>query len=103
MLGLLCFLCSAIALVYYAAFFDVSVSVPGGEVLGISRVNNIGLMSDRQNGIMFSGVGVVIGLLLMVLGHQPKKRQCPFCKEAVREDAAICKHCGKDLPEIKKT
>ncbi len=27
-------------------------------------------------------------------------RKCPFCAELVKKDAAICKHCGKDLPEL---
>ena len=23
-------------------------------------------------------------------------KQCPFCKEVIKIDAVICKHCGKD-------
>ncbi|RLB34576.1 MAG: large conductance mechanosensitive channel protein MscL, partial [Deltaproteobacteria bacterium] len=26
------------------------------------------------------------------------KRICPFCKEKVKENATICKHCGSKLP-----
>lgn len=39
--------------VYFFLFFDTSVAVPNGEILGIDRVNNLGLMSDRQNGMLF--------------------------------------------------
>ena len=41
--------------IYYTFFFDVSVPVNGME----TRVNNIGLLSDRQNGIIF-GFGMMI-------------------------------------------
>lgn len=53
--------------VYFMFMFDTSVEVPGAEALGISsgRVNNIGLLSDRQNGIVcgfgFAFFGVIMG------------------------------------------
>ena len=28
------------------------------------------------------------------------KRICPFCKEKVKENATICKHCGSELPAL---
>ena len=57
-------------------------------------------------------VGFVIGLLLGLLGvvvvlvAEPKgtnlpdklRKQCPFCKEVIRSDAIVCKHCGRDIP-----
>lgn len=27
-------------------------------------------------------------------------KQCPFCKEIVKLDAVVCKHCGKKIFEI---
>jgi hypothetical protein len=27
-------------------------------------------------------------------------RKCPFCKEKVREDAMLCKHCKSELPPL---
>lgn len=41
-------------IIYYMFFFDTSVAVPGAESLGIEsgRVNNIGLLADKQNGIL---------------------------------------------------
>lgn len=28
------------------------------------------------------------------------KRECPFCKEKVKENATICKHCKSELPPL---
>jgi hypothetical protein len=25
-------------------------------------------------------------------------RDCPFCAERVKQNAKVCKHCGRDLP-----
>ncbi len=27
-------------------------------------------------------------------------KKCPFCAELVKAEAKICKHCGKDFPEL---
>ena len=29
-------------------------------------------------------------------------RKCPFCAELVKAEAALCKHCGKELPAIER-
>lgn len=30
----------------------------------------------------------------------PAERICPFCAEAVKAAAVVCKHCGRDLPAM---
>ena len=37
---------------YFLFFFDTSVDVPEGEDIGITSVNNLGLMHDRQLGMI---------------------------------------------------
>jgi hypothetical protein len=58
------------ALVYYLKFFDVSVETPSltwmGQTVGGERVNNIGLMQDRQNGLLLGALGAVVGLALLL-------------------------------------
>ena len=58
---------------YFFAVFDTSVAVPITEVLGQTagggRVNNLGLMSQRQNGVIISCVVAVIGVIAYVAGR----------------------------------
>lgn len=75
-LGALIFFCGVLATFYFFAVFDTSVTIPTREILGQTfggqRVNNIGLMQDKQNGIMV-GMGVsAFGMLLMYTGRPQK-------------------------------
>ena len=55
---------------------------------------------------------VTAGLLMALLGSKgssqtssmpvsssSEQRVCPFCAESVKEEAIVCKHCNRDLPE----
>ncbi len=57
---------------FWANSLDVSVEVPtqyvAGQTIGGGRVNNIGLMQERQNYLMMGGLAVVIGVILAVAG-----------------------------------
>lgn len=69
-IGVLMIIGGIVAVIYFVAFFDTSVEAPTTEILGQTigggRVNNIGLMNDRSNGIMI-GIGTAIfGLILSV-------------------------------------
>ncbi len=39
-----------------------------------------------------------IGWLIVGVFMRSRLRQCPHCAERVKEEAKVCKHCGRDLP-----
>ena len=54
---------------YFFFLFDTSVPVPtmtiGGNTVGGGRVNNIGLLSQKQNGINLGMGGAILGAILL--------------------------------------
>jgi len=69
------FLLGGLALAgYYFLVFDVSVAEPAttilGQTIGGGRINNLGLMSDRQNGIIIGMSGAILGAILMYAGRR---------------------------------
>lgn len=63
---------------FFAFSMDTSVEV-GGEVIGegeysitvpVQRVNNLGLMNEKQNYIMGSGLMILIGVLLFIFAKK---------------------------------
>ncbi|AZD67603.1 hypothetical protein SAMN04489802_2809 [Pseudomonas chlororaphis] len=87
-----------------AMVMDVSVSS------GMGRVNNLGLMADRQNYTIIGGVLLIAGLLMTMLGRRNQitqadaagaaTRPCPLCAEPIKLAAIKCKHCGADVEPI---
>ena len=62
---------------YFLVYFDTTVEVPGRKITDTitipgTRVNNIGLMNDRQNGINLGFGAAVVGLILLVIQHRKK-------------------------------
>lgn len=68
-------LMAGLSLGAYAYSMDTSVSVNySGSSYGLpNRVNNLGLMQDRQNYLIGAGVLAIIGVILIVTAKQPKK------------------------------
>lgn len=71
------------------------------------RVNNIGLMAERQNHLILSGITIIIGILLFGFGSLSEnsnnnaqgKIACPFCSEKIISGAKFCRFCQKELPD----
>ena len=80
-LGAFLFLLGIIGM-FLALSMDTSVQVPVqhilGETIGGGRVNNIGLMQDRQNYLIGSGVIVLCGLLLGLFGGGSTRTHLPL-------------------------
>jgi hypothetical protein len=68
-LGFLACLGGVAAMMYYWLFFDTTV------IAGGLAVNNIGLMQDRQSGIIVGVAFAVIGLACVALAQYGVKRK----------------------------
>lgn len=84
-----------------ALAMDVSVSS------GAGRVNNIGLMAERQNLILIGGLMLLVGVIMAVAGRGQvvvksfsDVRACPICAETIKCAAVKCKHCGSEVESI---
>jgi len=75
-LGVIMLLVGLAVAIYFFLFFDTSVEVPTtelfGQTFGGERVNNIGLMNQRTNGVIF-GMGIAIIGLILALVTKGKK------------------------------
>jgi hypothetical protein len=89
----------------FALSMDVSVATGSG-----GRVNNLGLMADRQLHTIVGGMIALAGLLLVLLGGKGSAqsattatdtRPCPVCAETIKREAIKCKHCGTDIEAAK--
>ena len=99
----------------FALNMDTSVATEPQNIGGIGvpsvRVNNIGLMDQRRNYLIASGVIAVVGVMLAVAGslewtitqgaaQDRDTRQCPYRAEDVKAEAIVCRFCGHDLPAL---
>lgn len=88
-----------IGIICAIASFAMDVTVATGYG---GRVNNIGLMTDKQNYILISCFIVLCGLLVTIFGKKSSvTKKCPFCAESINTDAIKCKHCGSDIKVAK--
>lgn len=89
----------------FALSMDVSVST------GLGRVNNLGLMADRQLHVIVGGMIALAGLIMLIFGGRAAApavsapavkdtRPCPLCAETIKLAAVKCKHCGADVEPV---
>lgn len=90
--------------VVFALSMDISVST------GMGRVNNLGLMADRQVHAIVGGMIALAGLVMLFFGGKVSAsapsalaemdtRPCPLCAETIKNAAIKCKHCGAEVEQ----
>jgi hypothetical protein len=72
-IGLLLLVAGLVTVAYFLEFYDTSVEVPEATIMGQSvgggRVHNVGLMQNRQNGIVVGSVLAAAGLACFLVGQ----------------------------------
>jgi hypothetical protein len=76
---------------------DTTVSTSGGD-----RVHNIGMMNDRQNYLIVSGMVAISGILFIGIGElieqrTPKGPKCPMCNGIISGKPQLFQHCRSRL------
>lgn len=73
-----------------------------GSSWGLFAVAGAFFGSQKQEPVASFLLSLFLGPigLLFVLASSGKGKACPFCKELVRRDAEVCKHCHRDIPAL---
>lgn len=116
-LGILMLLGGIAGTVYFFGFFNTAVttepvSFMGQSIGGGQQVNNLGLMADRQNGLIVSIGSAILGTIFLIAGHSMTEKEkagsatgsglatpklCASCGKYYTGSPAFCPNCGKQI------
>lgn len=103
--------------VYFFGFFNTTVTAEPVSIMGQSfgggeHINNLGLMADRQNGLIVSIGSALLGTIFLFAGHSmtekiknglatnatsPTSKLCSSCGKYYNGSPAFCPNCGKQV------
>ena len=87
--------CGLIVVAFFLAAYDTTVGS------GQYEVHNIGLIGNRQNGIMLGSVLAVVGSMLAFgsARNDPvfQAKKCPACGDGELDHRNTCRECGKTI------
>ena len=104
----------ALGIIGLLATLAMDTTVASGSLGG--RVNNIGLINDKQNLLLVFAAMSIVGAIFVAFGGNRtppevastpaptvatasrNERTCPFCAEEIRIDAVVCRYCQRDIP-----
>ena len=72
-LGVFLLLYGLVSVIVVQANFDTSVPVPNGHLIGVERVNNIGLMEEKRNYMTVSIGSMIVGAIFTAVGWRKAK------------------------------